>query len=92
MSNSKMASEGTTAKVAERLSQTVLSVYTLTDLIRSVSPIEVDSNLSKELLAKASNIKNTGILLRQMPSVIAALDAHSDKSIRRYHFCSHFIT
>lgn len=76
-----MASEGTTAKVADRLSQSILSVYNLADLIRNTSPIQASSKLPKELLAKAPSIKNTGMLLQQMPGVIAALDAHSDKSL-----------
>ncbi|KAI5065087.1 hypothetical protein GOP47_0019782 [Adiantum capillus-veneris] len=76
-----MAFEGTTAKVADRLSQSVLSVHNLAELIRNTSPIQANAKLPKELLAKASSIKNTGVLLQQMPGVIAALDAHSDKSL-----------
>eukprot|EP00250_Pteridium_aquilinum_P014880 c22257_g1_i1 orf=120-458(+) len=74
-------SEGTTAKVADRLSHCVLSVSNLAELIRNTSPTQAIAKLPKELLAKAPSITNTGMLLQQMPGVIAALDAHLDKSL-----------
>ncbi|KAJ4826782.1 hypothetical protein Tsubulata_034769 [Turnera subulata] len=40
------------------------------------------SKLPKNLLAKASTIKNTGQVLEQMPRVISALDAHMESGLQ----------
>ncbi|CAN1173686.1 Tobamovirus multiplication protein 2B [Linum perenne] len=41
------------------------------------------SKLPKNLLAKASTIRNTGQILEQLPQVISALDAHMESGLQR---------
>ncbi|KAF5960106.1 hypothetical protein HYC85_001315 [Camellia sinensis] len=38
--------------------------------------------LPKNLLAKTSTIKNTGLVLEQMPRVISSLDAHMENGLQ----------
>lgn len=75
------SSPGITGRVNDRLSNSILSLSNLAQLIRDTSPTEGLSKLPKELLAKTPNVKNTGQILEQMPIAIVALDAHLDKAL-----------
>uniref|UniRef100_A0A2P2JFH7 Tobamovirus multiplication protein 2B isoform X3 n=1 Tax=Rhizophora mucronata TaxID=61149 RepID=A0A2P2JFH7_RHIMU len=76
--------EGTAkANVAEQISQAVLSTSNLLHLMQESSPSQVRlMNLPKNLLEKASTIKNTGHVLEQLPKVISSLDAYVDAGLQ----------
>ncbi|BBN17449.1 hypothetical protein MPTK1_7g14610 [Marchantia polymorpha subsp. ruderalis] len=77
------ASTNSTAKAltAERAAQVVNSTAQLMRQLRDSSHSEVVAQLPKELSSKVPNIKNTGKLLYQMPSVVLALDSHMDSAL-----------
>ncbi|KAB1215843.1 Tobamovirus multiplication protein 2B [Morella rubra] len=76
--------EGTAkSMVADQISQTVQSTSNLLHLMQQSSASEAQLiKLPKNLLAKASTIKNTGQVLEQMPRVISSLDAHMEKGLQ----------
>ncbi|CAN1746350.1 Tobamovirus multiplication protein 2B [Linum perenne] len=81
-----ISTRGGTAKaaVAEQISQTVQSTFNLLQLMHETSPSQAQlSKLPKNLLAKASTIRNTGQILEQLPQVISALDAHMESGLQR---------
>ncbi|KAL2612952.1 hypothetical protein R1flu_024644 [Riccia fluitans] len=69
------------AASAERMAQVVNSTAQIMHQVRESSHSAVISQLPKELLGKAANIKNTGKLLYQMPAVVLALDSHMDNAL-----------
>ncbi|KAF9689698.1 hypothetical protein SADUNF_Sadunf01G0119300 [Salix dunnii] len=77
--------------VADQISQAVQSTSNLLHLMQQSSPSQAKlMKLPKNLLAKASTIKNTGQVLDQMPKLISSLDAHMDSGLQRlstYIFC-----
>ncbi|CAI0471137.1 unnamed protein product [Linum tenue] len=80
------STRGGTAKaaVAEQISQTVQSTFNLLQLMQETSPSQAQlSKLPKNLLAKASTMKNTGQILEQLPQVISTLDAHMENGLQR---------
>ncbi|CAL1399407.1 unnamed protein product [Linum trigynum] len=79
------STRGGTAKaaVAEQISQTVQSTFNLLQLMQETSPSQAQlSKLPKNLLAKASTMKNTGQILEQLPQVISTLDAHMENGLQ----------
>ncbi|KAL3610294.1 hypothetical protein D5086_001314 [Populus alba] len=78
------AREGTAKSiVADQISQAVQSTSNLLHLMQQSSPSQAKlMKLPKNLLAKASTIKNTGQVLDQMPKVISSLDAHMDSGLQ----------
>ncbi|KAH7862462.1 hypothetical protein Vadar_005118 [Vaccinium darrowii] len=71
------------AMVAEQISQAVQSTSNLLHLMQESSPSQVHlAKLPRNLLAKASTIKNTEQILEQMPRVISSLDAHLDNGLQ----------
>lgn len=77
--------QGSTALKAlatDRISTCILQSANLSQLLRNSAHTEIVAKLSKDLSLKVSNIKTTGELLEQMPSVIVALDSHLDSAIR----------
>ncbi|XP_054824895.1 tobamovirus multiplication protein 2B [Prosopis cineraria] len=76
--------EGTAkAMVADQISQAVQSTSNLLHLMQQSSPAQAQLiKLPKNLLAKASAIKNTEQVLDQMPGVISTLDAHMENGLR----------
>ncbi|XP_028762707.1 tobamovirus multiplication protein 2B isoform X1 [Neltuma alba] len=81
--------EGTAkAVVADQISQAVQSTSNLLHLMQQSSPAQAQLvKLPKNLLAKASTIKNTEQpfllqVLGHMPGVISTLDAHMESGLR----------
>ncbi|XP_015579938.1 tobamovirus multiplication protein 2B [Ricinus communis] len=71
------------ATVAEHISQSVQSTSNLLQLMQQSSSSQAQlTKLPKNLLAKASIIKNTGQVLEQMPRVISSLDAHMENGLQ----------
>ncbi|XP_047342636.1 tobamovirus multiplication protein 2B [Impatiens glandulifera] len=71
------------AMVADQISQVVQSTSNLLHLMQQSSPSQSHLvKLPKNLLAKASTIKNTEQVLEQMPRVISSLDAHIDSGLQ----------
>ncbi|KAG5228741.1 tobamovirus multiplication protein [Salix suchowensis] len=69
--------------VADQISQAVQSTSNLLHLMQQSSPSQAKlMKLPKNLLAKASTIKNTGQVLDQMPKLISSLDAHMDSGLK----------
>ncbi|XP_065874923.1 tobamovirus multiplication protein 2B isoform X5 [Euphorbia lathyris] len=67
------------ATVAEHISEAIQSTSNLLQLMQQSSASQaLLTKLPKNLIAKASTIKNTGQVLEQMPQVISSLDAHMD--------------
>ncbi|KAL4590148.1 hypothetical protein LXL04_003069 [Taraxacum kok-saghyz] len=62
----------------------VMVVPFLNPKLRNDDKIQLDNlvKLPKNLLAKASTIKNTQQVLEQMPQVISSLDAHMDHGLQ----------
>ncbi|KAJ6712028.1 hypothetical protein OIU79_008278 [Salix purpurea] len=74
--------------VADQISQAVQSTSNLLHLMQQSSPSQAKlMKLPKNLLAKASTIKNTGQVLDQMPKLISSLDAHMDSGLQRLSTC-----
>ncbi|GER57175.1 tobamovirus multiplication protein 2B [Striga asiatica] len=81
--------------VADQISQSIQSTSNILHLMRQSSPSHVSISLSyaesqllklpKNLLAKTSTIKNTEMVLEQMPQVISALDEHVENGLRRLY-------
>ncbi|CAH1453103.1 unnamed protein product [Lactuca virosa] len=70
--------------VTDQISQAVLSTSNLLHIMLQSSPSQDKLvKLPKNLLAKASTIKNTQQVLEQMPLVISSLDAHMDHGLQR---------
>ncbi|KAK6947454.1 hypothetical protein RJ641_000927 [Dillenia turbinata] len=79
------SSRENTAKtmVSDQISQAVVSTSNLLHLMHQSSPSQARlTKLPKNLLAKASTIKNTGQVLEQMPSVISNFDAHMENGLQ----------
>ncbi|XXG43736.1 hypothetical protein AAC387_Pa01g3706 [Persea americana] len=71
------------AHVADQISQAVQSTSNLLHLMHQSSPSQaLLIKLPKNLLAKASTVKNTGQVLERMPRVISSLDAHMENGLR----------
>ncbi|CAL5355795.1 unnamed protein product [Camellia sinensis] len=71
------------AMVADQISQAVQSTSNLLHLMQQSSPSQAQLiKLPKNLLAKTSTIKNTGLVLEQMPRVISSLDAHMENGLQ----------
>ncbi|KAL7164922.1 hypothetical protein ACSBR2_040755 [Camellia fascicularis] len=71
------------AMVADQISQAVQSTSNLLHLMQQSSPSQVQLiKLPKNLLAKTSTIKNTGLVLEQMPRIISSLDAHMENGLQ----------
>ncbi|XP_057478378.1 tobamovirus multiplication protein 2B-like [Actinidia eriantha] len=71
------------AMVADQTSQAVQSTSNLLHLMHQSSPSQAHlMKLPRNLLAKTSTIKNTEVMLEQMPRVISALDAHMDSALQ----------
>ncbi|XP_076945978.1 tobamovirus multiplication protein 2B-like [Bidens hawaiensis] len=69
--------------VTDQISQAVLSTSNLIRIMLQSSPSQDNLvKLPKNLLAKASTIKNTQQVLEQMPAVISSLDAYMDNSLQ----------
>ncbi|XP_059643847.1 tobamovirus multiplication protein 2B [Cornus florida] len=69
--------------VADQISQAVQSTSNLLHLMLQSSPSQVHlAKLPKNLLAKTSTIKNTELVLEQMPRVISSLDAHMENGLQ----------
>ncbi|XP_076914460.1 tobamovirus multiplication protein 2B [Bidens hawaiensis] len=69
--------------VTDQISQAVLSTSNLIRIMLQSSPSQDNLvKLPKNLLAKASTIKNTQQVLEQMPSVISSLDAYMDNGLQ----------
>ncbi|XP_011018614.1 PREDICTED: tobamovirus multiplication protein 2B isoform X3 [Populus euphratica] len=81
---SASAREGTAKSiVADQISQAVQSTSNLLHLMQQSSPSQAKlMKLPKNLLAKASTVKNTGQVLYQMPKVISSLDAYMDSGLQ----------
>ncbi|KAL5791463.1 hypothetical protein ACOSP7_000057 [Xanthoceras sorbifolium] len=81
---SSSSREGTAkAMVADQITQAIQSTSNLLHLMQQSSPSQVQlMKLAKNLLAKASTIKNTGQVLEQMPRVISSLDAHMENGLQ----------
>ncbi|KAL3850019.1 hypothetical protein ACJIZ3_011901 [Penstemon smallii] len=69
--------------VADQISQSVQSTSNLLHLMLQSSPSHAQlMKLPKNLLAKTSTIKNTELVLEQMPQVISSLDAHVESGLQ----------
>ncbi|XP_022952817.1 tobamovirus multiplication protein 2B isoform X2 [Cucurbita moschata] len=68
--------------VADHISQSVRSTSNLLHLMQQSSSAQAQlAKLPKNLLAKASTIKNTEKILEQMPQVVSSLDAYVEKGL-----------
>ncbi|KAL2488122.1 Tobamovirus multiplication protein 2B [Forsythia ovata] len=76
--------EGSTKTiVADQISQSVQSTSNLLHFMLQSSPSHAQlMKLPKNLLAKTSTIKNTELVLEQMPQVISSLDAHVESGLQ----------
>jgi hypothetical protein len=77
--------QGSTALKAlatDKISTCILQSANLLHLLRNSAHSEVVAKLPKDLSLKVPNVKTTGEILEQMPSVIVALDSHLDNAIR----------
>ncbi|XP_073065048.1 tobamovirus multiplication protein 2B [Primulina eburnea] len=69
--------------VVDQISQSVQSTSNLLNLMLESSPSHtLLSKLPKNLLSRISTIKNTELVLEQMPQVISALDAHVESGLQ----------
>ncbi|XP_008786290.2 tobamovirus multiplication protein 2B [Phoenix dactylifera] len=72
------------ATAADQICQAVQSTSNLLHLMQDSSPSQAHLiKLPKNLLAKASTVKNTGQVLEQLPQVISSLDAYLEDSLQR---------
>ncbi|KAL0553009.1 hypothetical protein IC582_006891 [Cucumis melo] len=70
------------AMVADHISQSVRSTSNLLHLMQQSSSAQAQlRKLPKNLLAKASTMRNTGKILEQMPQVVSSLDAYVEKGL-----------
>ncbi|KAJ8754378.1 hypothetical protein K2173_002829 [Erythroxylum novogranatense] len=79
------SSRGGTAKanVAEHIAQAVQSTSNLLHLMQQSSSSQAQlRKLPKNLVEKASTIKNTGQVLEQLPHVISFLEAHVENGLQ----------
>ncbi|KAJ0989972.1 hypothetical protein J5N97_008328 [Dioscorea zingiberensis] len=71
------------ATVEDQICQAVQSTSNLLHLMQNSSPSQVHLiKLPKNILAKASTVKNTGQVLDQLPKVISSLDAYMENSLQ----------
>ncbi|KAK1285819.1 hypothetical protein QJS10_CPB20g01304 [Acorus calamus] len=84
-STSGGAREGTAkATVNNQICQAVQSTSNLLRLMQDSSTSQAYlTKLPKNLLARASTVKNTGQVLEQLPRVISSLDAQMDSGLQR---------
>ncbi|XP_075493525.1 tobamovirus multiplication protein 2B isoform X2 [Primulina tabacum] len=69
--------------VVDQISQSVQSTSNLLNLMLESSPSHMLlSKLPKNLLSRISTMKNTELVLEQMPQVISALDAHVESGLQ----------
>ncbi|KAL8494441.1 hypothetical protein ACS0TY_025306 [Phlomoides rotata] len=69
--------------VADQISQTVQSTSNLLHLILQSSPSHAQlMKLPRNLLAMTSTIKNTELVLEQMPRVVSSLDTHVERGLQ----------
>ncbi|KAL3647672.1 Tobamovirus multiplication protein 2B [Castilleja foliolosa] len=74
--------ESAKSAVADQISQSVQSTSNILHLMLQSSPSHSQlMKLPKNLLAKTSTIKNTEMILQQMPQVISALDEHVENGL-----------
>ncbi|XP_027180514.1 tobamovirus multiplication protein 2B isoform X2 [Coffea eugenioides] len=84
-SNGSSSSREGSAKsiAADQISQAIQSTSNLLHLMLQSSPAQAELlKLPRSLLAKTPTIKNTELVLEQMPHVISSLDAHVDNSLQ----------
>lgn len=75
--------ESAKAIVADQISQSVQSTSNLLHLMLQSSPSHAQlMKLPRNLLAKTSTIKNTEMVLEQLPQVISSLDAHTERGLQ----------
>ncbi|XP_023553909.1 tobamovirus multiplication protein 2B isoform X4 [Cucurbita pepo subsp. pepo] len=80
------------AMVADHISQSVRSTSNLLHLMQQSSSAQAQlAKLPKNLLAKASTIKNTEKILEQMPQVVSSLDAYVEKGLERLQMFAAFL-
>ncbi|CAM8934435.1 hypothetical protein QQ045_012598 [Rhodiola kirilowii] len=81
---SSSSREGTAkAMVTDQITQAILSTSNLIHLMQQSSPAQAQlSKLPRNLLSKASVVKNTGQVLNQMPRVISCLDGHMENGLQ----------
>uniref|UniRef100_A0A7N0RDS1 BLOC-1-related complex subunit 7 n=1 Tax=Kalanchoe fedtschenkoi TaxID=63787 RepID=A0A7N0RDS1_KALFE len=81
---SSSSREGTAkAMVTDQITQAILSTSNVIHLMQQSSPAQAQlSKLPRNLLAKASVIKNTGQVLDQMPRVISSLDSYMENGLQ----------
>nr|GMD76788.1 tobamovirus multiplication protein 2B [Ipomoea batatas] len=73
--------------VADQITQSVQSTSNLLHLMLQSSPSQAQlQKLPKSLLAKTSTIKNTSLVLEQLPQIISSLDAHMDQGLQWLFF------
>lgn len=69
--------------VADQITQSIQSTSNLLHLMFQSSPSQAElMKLPKSLFAKTSTIKNTELVLEQLPRVISSLDAHMDNGLQ----------
>ncbi|XP_059299214.1 tobamovirus multiplication protein 2B [Lycium ferocissimum] len=69
--------------VSDQISQSIQSTSNLLHLMLQSSPSQAElMKLPKSLFAKTPTIKNTELVLEQLPRVISALDAHMDNGLQ----------
>ncbi|XP_006361173.1 tobamovirus multiplication protein 2B [Solanum tuberosum] len=69
--------------VADQITQSIQSTSNLLHLMLQSSPSQAElMKLPKSLFAKTSTIKNTELVLEQLPRVISSLDAHMDNGLQ----------
>ncbi|XP_011624559.1 tobamovirus multiplication protein 2B [Amborella trichopoda] len=74
------------SRVGDGISQAVQSTSNLLRLMQETSPTHARlMKLPKNLLTKASTIRNTGQVLEKMPLVISSLDANLDNGLQSVH-------
>ncbi|XP_009612633.1 tobamovirus multiplication protein 2B [Nicotiana tomentosiformis] len=69
--------------VADQITQSIQSTSNLLHLMLQSSPSQAElMKLPKTLFAKTPTIKNTELVLEQLPQVISALDAHMENGLQ----------
>lgn len=83
-SSSSSGREGSAKTIAaDQISQAIQSTSNLLHLMLQSSPAQVELlKLPRSLLAKTPTIKNTELVLEQLPHVISSLDAHVDDALQ----------
>ncbi|XP_009771728.1 uncharacterized protein LOC107796432 isoform X2 [Nicotiana tabacum] len=73
--------------VADQITQSIQSTSNLLHLMLQSSPSQAElMKLPKTLFAKTPTIKNTELVLEQLPQVISALDAHMENGLQRFRY------